>query len=44
MGMARRELTRLGLVAAAILLAPWKLKFAVDARTLYKRSLRAGRG
>jgi hypothetical protein len=25
----------LGLVAAAILLAPWKLKFAVDARKLY---------
>jgi len=25
----------LGLVAAAILLAPWKLKFAVDARELY---------
>jgi hypothetical protein len=25
----------LGLVAAAILLAPWKLKFAVDARQLY---------
>jgi hypothetical protein len=25
----------LGLVAAAILLAPWKLKFAVDARDLY---------
>jgi hypothetical protein len=25
-----------GLVAAAILLAPWKLKFAVDARDLYE--------
>lgn len=25
----------LGLVAAAILLAPWKLKFAIDARELY---------
>lgn len=25
----------LGLLAAAILLAPWKLKFAVDARELY---------
>ena len=25
----------LGLVAAAILLAPWRLKFAVDARELY---------
>jgi hypothetical protein len=25
----------LGLVAAALLLAPWKLKFAVDARELY---------
>jgi hypothetical protein len=25
----------LGLVAAAILLAPWRLKFAVDARQLY---------
>jgi hypothetical protein len=27
----------LGLVAAAILLAPWQLKFAVDARELYDR-------
>ena len=25
----------LGLIAAAILLAPWKLKFAIDARELY---------
>ncbi len=25
----------LGLIAAAILLAPWQLKFAVDARELY---------
>jgi hypothetical protein len=25
----------LGLVAAAILLAPWRLRFAVDARKLY---------
>ena len=25
----------LGLVAAAVLLAPWQLKFAVDARELY---------
>jgi hypothetical protein len=25
----------LGLVAAAVLLAPWRLKFAVDARELY---------
>jgi hypothetical protein len=29
----------LGLVAAATLLAPWRLKFAVDARELYRRAL-----
>ena len=35
MGGSRSAALLLGLVAAAILLSPWQLKFAVDARGLY---------